>query len=77
MNRRNEIEAIAAECTDLSVEELEALEKWQLDVVSSVDCNWCDDFADYGYDSIEDAISSAIYAAYEQVTDKFATPDNF
>ena len=69
---------LAACCDSLSVEELAALETWQIDVIESTDTNWCyEPDALTWNDSIDEAVSKALYATYEQVTAQGATKDNF
>lgn len=76
-NRDRIIQDIVENCASLTVADLEALAPWQLDAIDATDCNWCDDFADVGFESYEQAISAALYATFEQVTNKYATPDHY
>tara|TARA_R110001583_G_scaffold89184_1_gene230413 strand:- start:230 stop:454 length:225 start_codon:yes stop_codon:yes gene_type:complete len=58
-------------CPSLTVAELEVLTSHQLIEIDGVDCTWCHDekvIEDLGFESIEEAVSMAIFAMYEQVT---------
>lgn len=75
----DKIRDIVAQCDSLTIGELERLDQWQIDVIHSVDTNWCyeENIRSMGFHSVGDAISAAIYAAYEQVTCPYASEDNY
>jgi len=57
-------------CSSLTVAELEVLTSDQLIEIDGVDCTWCHDeelIAKLGFESIEEAVSMAIFSMYEQV----------
>ena len=79
MNRNQQtIKDLIENCRDFTTSELEALDQWQLDVIDSTDTNWCYEADALTWnDSIEEAVSKALFASYEQVTAPNATEDNF
>ena len=77
-SRSRIIKDVIENCSSLTVAELEALEDWQLSAIDATDCNWCFEPETLEWcDSVKAAVSSALYATYEQVTSPYATPDNY
>ena len=57
-------------CPRLEVANLEVLTSHQLIEIDGVDCTWCHDeklIKDLGFESIDEAVSMAIFSMYEQV----------
>jgi len=77
-SRQQQILELARYCDSFTVAELSELKTWQLDAIEATDCNWAfDSYKENGFATSDEAQSAALYATYEQVTDKYATENNF
>lgn len=67
MSKATLIQELLPDCTSFTQSMLEDLDYSELLKIDATDLRWTDDWEVLGYESIESAISAALFATYEDL----------
>jgi len=69
MSRSKTIQALIENSNSFTIDMLEKLSDAQLREIEATDTNWCEtDWEHNGFDSAEEAVSAALFATFEYIT---------